>query len=812
MLLNYLKIILRNLRRQKGYAFINIAGLSLGVACCIIIFLYVQHELSYDKFHPDADRIYRVAVERNAPNDVTVSAQTPPPLAAALVNDLPSVEKATRIWRDRSGRTTLRYDSNQFYEERVFFADSNFFDIFPMQFIDGDPQTALSEPFAIVLTASMASKYFGTDNPIGKTITLREPSDRDLFQYHVTGVIQNPPANMHFKADFLASYMSQRWSRSQNWHGFAPYTYITIQPGATPKEVAANLPAMLDRYATPQTAEAFGLSEDSFEEADHSYRYFLQPVTDIHLGSHLSDEIEANGNATAVYLFGIIALFILLNACVNFINLATARSTKRAREVGMRKALGSSRWQIVRQFLVESLAYSSIAVVLAVITINFTLPVFYSLTGKELALPPFNEIWLWLSLIGLTVTVGLLAGSYPALFLSAFQPTSVLVGSPRLSNSRSILRNGLVMFQFAISIALMVGAIVVYSQLTFMIEKDLGFDKSRTLVIEGAEVLHPRGETFKDILRQQPGILSVSNAERTPGSPMETELFRLIDVANADLTPLQYTYTGFDFVETLGLTVIDGRSLSRDYASDSTAVLLNESAVRALNILDPVGKKLEWPDEGIYTIVGVVEDFHFQSLHTSIQPLALLGPDPRNQNRPNLLMTVRIDGRDLPTTLSLIQKTWEAFAPQNPYAYRFLDADFRRLHQADRLTSRLFGAFAGLAILIACMGLFGLAAYTAEQRTKEIGVRKTLGATAIQIITLLSKDFFKLVLLAFIIAAPLAYLAMNKWLSDFAYHIDVSWSLFVLVAIIVTTVTIITVSFQAIRASLANPVDALRYE
>ena len=809
MLNNYLKIALRNLKKHKAYTFINIFGLAFGMACCIAIALFVRDEVSYDRFFDDADRIYRVALDVSLQGREIRTAYSSRPLGPTLRTDFPDVDYATRLWYDPSGSMVVRYEDRRFPEEAVFFADSNFFDVFSIPFVQGDPQTALRDPFTIVLTASMARKYFGEENPMGRVLALREPSDRDIFEYTVTGVMADLPEQSHMAFDFLASYITQRQSRSQSWLGFGVYTYIKLREDAEAGAIEAKLPALFATYGGPQIQEAFDASLADFEAAGNHYRYVLQPLTDIHLYSNLEDELKPTGDARLVYLFVAIAVFVLLLACVNFVNLATARAARRTTEVGIRKTLGAQRFQLIGQFLAEAMLLSLLALVLAVTLVQLSAPLLSAVTGKTLTLTAADLLRYAPILLGLGLFAGLGAGVYPAFYLAAFQPLAVL--KHQGLGRRARLRDVLVVFQFGIATALLACTAIVYTQMQYLLDKRLGFSPEQVVVIEGTEVMRSR-EAFRQALRALPGVVRVTNASQVPGYHFEGSYFRMAGAPDGEVVPMDYTYASYDFVETLGLELVEGRSLSRDFATDSLAVLLNETAVQQLGLDDPIGQQLVWPGESTYTIVGVLKDFHITSLHQTINAVALLGPDPRNTNRPNLLAAARLRVDGLPETLATIETIWERFAPQEPFVYAFLDETFAQLYEAERRTSRLITLFAGLAILIACFGLFGLAAYMAEQRTKEIGIRKVFGATVSGIVVLLSKDFAKLVVVSIVLAAPLAYLTMQQWLETFAYRVAMSWWIFLLAGSLALVIAFLTVSYQAIRAALADPVKALRYE
>ena len=810
MLKNYFKISIRNLKKHTVYTVINVFGLALGMACCIAIGLFVRDEMRYDRFIDAADRIYRVALDVSFQGQPMQTAFTARPLGPTLKTDVPEVEQTTRLWHDPSGSMIVRYQDQRFAEDGVFFGDSTFFDVFALPFLQGDPQTALNEPFTIVLTASTARKYFGEADPMGQVLSLREPADRDVFEYTVTGVMADLPEHSHMAFDFLASYVTQRQSQWQSWLGFGVYTYVKLREDIDADAVQAKLPALFATYGGPQIRENFGIAPADFEAAGNYYRYFLQALPDIHLHSNLEDELKPTGDARLVYLFVAIAVFVLLLACVNFVNLATARAARRTMEVGIRKTLGAQRFQLVGQFLAESTLLSLLALLLAVTLVQLGLSLSGTVTGKTLTLTPADMLRWAPTLLGLGLLVGLSAGAYPAFYVAAFRPMAVL--KQHGLKRRTWLRDVLVVFQFGIATALIACTAIVYTQTQYMLNKRLGFAPEQVVVVEGTEIMGPQGEAFRQALRALPGVVRVTNAEQVPGRYFNGSRFRMADASDDESIAIEYTYASFDFVETLGLELVAGRSLSRAYATDSLAVLLNETAVQQLGLDAPVGQQLEWPGESTYTIVGVVKDFHITSLHREIGAVALLGPDPRNTNRPNLLAAARLQTDNLPQTLAAIEALWTRFAPQEPFVYTFLDETFAQLYEAEQRTSRLITLFAGLAILIACFGLFGLAAYMAEQRTKEIGIRKVFGATVSGIVLLLSKDFARLVVVAIVLGAPLAYLTMQRWLEGFAYRVDISWTIFLTAGLAALGVALVTVSYQAVRAALADPVESLRYE
>ncbi len=809
MIGNYFKIALRNLIRQKGYSFINIAGLAIGVACCILITLYVTDELGYDRHHEKAERVYRIILRGMLGTNEFNQTVTCAPLGETLVCEFPEVEVSTRF---RSyGFPVIRYQDKVFSEEKFFWADSSFFDVFTVPFILGNPKTALTQPNTVVLTRSTAKKYFGDENPLGKQMNAD-----NLRDYLVTGVVEDVPHNSHLHFDFLASLMSYAPTLDQTWINNNFCTYIVLRDGADPAKVQSMLPDLVSKYVGPQVQEALGVSFESLKETGNYYGYFLQPLTDIHLHSDLDFEIEPNGNATYVYIFSIIAGAILLIACINFMNLATARSASRAKEVGIRKTLGSERAQLIRQFLSESVFTSFLSIILALFIVELLLPMFNELAGKQLDIHYFDNPTTVPALLGLGLIVGLLAGSYPAFFLASFKPVAVLKGTGKVGPSRRspLLRSGLVIAQFTISIILFIGTFVVRDQLHFIQNKRLGFNKEQVIVVEKTDDLFGRIVPFMDELRQKPRVLQVSNSNNLPGQNFGSSVHRMADAGGEETHLIWNLRTDYDFAATYEIEMAAGRYFSRDWSTDSAAVVINETAARVLGTGDPVGKTLinvgPRPDlSQSHTIIGVARDFHFESLHQQIRPLAIKLFNRNNRGR---FVSVRIAAEDISNTVSTIENTWHKFAGNQAFEYIFFDQEFGKLYESEQRTGKILTVFSALAIFIACLGLLGLASFTTEQRTKEIGIRKVMGASIANVVLLLSKEFTKWVLLANIVAWPLAYLAMNNWLQNFAYRINIPVWVFPAAAATALLIALLTVSYQTLRAALSNPVEALRYE
>lgn len=802
MFKNYLKIAWRHLLKQRGYTFINMAGLSVGLACCWLILLYVRDDLSYDRFHERADRIYRVTIHgRMAGNEVT-AATSPVPMAATLVADYPEVITATRL-KPADSKVLVSYQERKFNEERGYFADSTFFEVFTFPLIEGNPNTALREPFSVVITEAMARKYFGDENPMGKILLF------DKHQgYQVTGIAKDIPQQSHFHFDFLSSFNSWDVSRSTAWTSNHLYTYLLLPPDYPAEKLAAKFPKLVGKYVGPQMEQDMGVTYDQFVAEGGVYEYALQPLSQIHLHSHLTGEIEPNSDAGYLTAFSLVAIFILLLACINFMNLATARSASRAKEVGLRKVVGSSRGQLVRQFLLESLCVSGLALLFAIVLVELLLPVFNDLSGKELV-SAFADNWRIAPILVATVIgVGLLAGSYPAFFLAAFRPVVVLKGGKSLgSRSHAPLRRILVVSQFVISIILMIGTLVVYKQLQFVRSRELGFDKEHVLLLHRAETLGTQVPAFESTLKQYPGIQSVTATYHLPGRDVWQNVYQIEGERKEEGYILANLNIGFDFIETLGMELVSGRSFSPNHSTDSSAFILNEAAVSKLGWQGPLGKILINPGGFKGAVIGVVKDFHFASLHQEIQPLVM------NLSREGVrFVAVRIRGDKTEAALDFVENAWQQYVPGQPMEYSFLDGDFARLYRADQNTGQILGAFSGVSIIIACLGLFGLASFSAEQRIKEIGVRKILGASVGKLVLLLTGEFTQLVLMALLVATVPAYFLMHRWLQNFAYRIDIGWWIFAFAGGLALLIALLTVSTQAIRAALANPVDSLRYE
>lgn len=814
MLKNYVMTALRNMRRHAGYVMLNVTGLGIGLTCCLLILLFVLSEYRYDRHYPAADRMYRVVQESRSPTNASAVAAAPTPMAATLLGTYPDVVDASRL----SGLApVVGYEDRHFNESRFFFADANFFGFFGVPLLSGDPRTALARPDAVVLTEATARKYFGEEDPVGKVVRVHvQPTYKVNFttrDFVVTGVAAPMPPNTHFHFDFLASFATLQGHNEQSWMGGLVHTYFTLRPGASAGALEAQFPQLAEAYVGPYLEERFGISYDEFVAAGRGRTFALQPVTDIHFGASLDMELEPVGDVRYVYLLAAVAVFILLLSCANFVNLSTARSFRRATEVGVRKVLGSQRGQLIRQFLTESFLTVLFALVLAIGAAVLVLPVFNGLTDTQLQA---GDLFGGAALVGaglLLVLVGLLAGSYPAFFLSSMRPVVVLKGRWGGGRKRLGLRNGLVVFQFVVSMVLLVATLVIYNQQQYMVNKKLGFDEEHVVVIEGARSLAQQSDAFLQALQGAPGIARVTGFYTAPGRSFDVFSFENPGAATTgEPVRMKTLITQHDFLETLGATLASGRGFLEDRAADAASIILNETAARSLGWDEPLGRQLRFQENPL-TVVGIVEDFHYESVHRPIEPLAILLPGalPEFNSAPSLILA-RLRPDDVAGTMAFLGAAWERFLPEQPFTYSFLDEDFEALYRSEKRAAALLGLCAALAFFIACLGLFSLAAFTVEQRTKEIGIRKVLGASTSSVVALVARAFLALVLGAFVLAAPVAYFAMTRWLEDFPYRIDLHAGVFMLVGALALLTALLAVGYQALKAARTDPVKSLRYE
>jgi putative ABC transport system permease protein len=797
MFRNYLKIALRHIRKHKVYAFINIIGLAVGMGCCLLISLFVRDELAFDRYHEKADRIFRLvdAFDEGTERD-SYYALSSAPFAPTLKREISQVEDAVRFLPGR--RPLVAYGERKAYEDRFYYADSSVFGIFTFPLIKGDPAKALVEPNTLVVSERIAAKYFGREDPYQKTLKV---NDRDFL---VTGVMADWPRRSHFTADILGSMATHEQNPANrapyfdNWVRHEFYTYLLLKDAGSADAVGAQLPGFIDKHAAASVKVVLGSKLASR----------LQPLTSIHLRSHLQLELTANGDIKYVTVFSIIAVFILLIACVNFMNLATARSAARLKEVGLRKVVGASRAQLVRQFLGESFLFTALALALAVLIVVIALPAFNGLAGKGFAPRDLANAATAGSLLAILLVVGFLSGSYPALFISAFQPASVLKKPGRTASGKSVLRKALVIGQFSISIGLIIATAVVLDQLDYLRNGKLGFDKDHVVVIPvRAGSVRTNIEAIKGDLKTNPAILAATLANGVPGGQLAGDSLDLLTDEGKKRVTVAMIYCDQDYVRTMGMEILEGRDFSRQMGTDAKeAFIVNEAAVRVLGLANPLDTRLEWNDMA-GKVVGVVRDFQYQSLRQEIQPLVFhIAPNYSS------VLAVRVRPDHIPDTLAYLERKWKDYDPAHPFEYRFMDETFDAVYRGEERLGRIFSLAAGLAIVIASLGLFGLALYTVEARTKEIGIRKVLGASLGKIAVLLTWEFALLVLLANAVAWPAAYLLMRRWLQNFAYRVDLGPAVFLFSAGAAFLIALLTIGYQTLKAARADPVKSIRYE
>lgn len=804
MLKNYLKVALRNLWKNKSFSAINIIGLATGLAVCLLIVLYVVDELSYDQYNVNADRIYRLDADIYFNNTQATFAVAPDPLGPTLVREYPEVEQMVRI--NYQGDILVKKDNQNVQDHHAAFADSTFFKVFTAPMIKGNPANALNDPSSIVIDETTAKKYFNSTDVIGKTLYI----DNSTY-CKITGVIKDMPRQSHFHFSFIRP----RGKENDSWLSNNAANYILVRPGVPQQKLQKDVDATVNKYIGKELEAQLHSSLTDLQSKGNHFIYHLMPLTAIHLHSDKQYEIEANGNITYVYIFSVIAIFILLIACVNFMNLSTARSANRAKEIGIRKVSGSLRKHLITQFLTESVLISFFSLILAILTAMLLLPLFNQLAGKDMSVFTLFSTWLFPVMIALVFVVGCVAGSYPAFYLSSFQPIDVLKGKTAKGFKNSWLRSSLVVFQFSISIILIIGTIVIYNQLDYIQSKKIGYNRDQVLVLHNAWYLDKQIITFRNELLNIPGVTNATISGDMPtGTNFDNEgWFR---DASFDATKA-VIFTDFhvdeNYIPTLGMEMEKGRNFSKDFPSDSTGIIINEAAVKVLGIRDPLREILYRPNfnDGsmspiAYHVVGVVKDFNFSSMHQAVGPLII----QLDENWGSIAL--RVNTQNISSIIKNVESKWKTMVPGQPFNYSFMDDDFNKVYTAEQQTGKLFITFAVFAIFIGCLGLFGLVTYAAEQRTKEIGVRKALGASVGGIVTMLSKDFAKLVLVASVIAFPVAWWAMHQWLQSFAYRITISWWVFIIAAASAIIIALITVSFQAIKAAVANPVKSLRTE
>ena len=813
MLSNILKITFRNFSREKALTLINVIGLTLGIAACLLISLYVIDEMSYDRFYPGANNIYRVRNEVLINGNGSGGITTPPILAGTIVAEIPEVVAATGIFN--AGFPVIEYGEHSFSEERYFWADSSFFDVFEVEFVFGQAEGALDRPNTVVFTESMVRKYFGEGiNPVGLAITYKSTGN----ETEITGVIKDPPDNTHFPFEFLCSLASYpQILTNTSWVNNFIYTYIRLAEGTDMETVQAKLPAFTAQHAGPGMT-VFGAADMAdFNAQGNIWEHHLQPLISIHLHSDYTGEFIPNGNAITVGMFIIVAIFILILACINYVNLSTARSLSRAKEIGVRKTLGASRRDLITQFLAESMVLTLVAVCLAAVLVAMILPNFNEFAAKQLTIGLNNPLLFGTALVGIAIIVGIAAGTYPALLLSSFNPIYALKGQANPGSNSIKLRNLLVVAQFTVGIGLVIGTLIVYSQLNYIQNKDLGFDRDDLLVIEKVDDLGGRTQLLKDKILKIVGVQSATSTFNLIGGAANNQTIQL--EGKDDLFLIWNFPVDHDFAETFKLDMAKGRYFRREFTTDSSSVVINETAFQQMGLETLEGSAIILNANNSefrrrLPIIGVVKDFHFETLREPIRPFAFFmwGLFGNNNNYMGRNLSVRLRTDDWPTMLSSIEKVWKEFAGIQTFEYQFFDDYFDDLYRTELRSSVVFASFAGLAIIIACLGLFGLASHTAERRTKEIGIRKVLGASESNLVMLLVRDIVYLIIISVVIACPIAYLVMSEWLTSFAYRTDIGAITFIASAIGALIIAIATVSYQAIKVAVANPINALKYE
>jgi putative ABC transport system permease protein len=791
MMKNHLKMAFRNMQRHKGFAFINIFGLSVGITCCLMISLFVRDELNFEKFHKNSSRIYRTIVDEYVDGKWEHNVGSPDLLGPVLEKEFPEVLSCVRLfnpnWIDK---WSVSFEKKYFYEDNLFFADPTIFKVFTFPLLRGDPETALKDTNAIVITETMAQKYFGKEDPIGKVLSID-----DTVDLKITGVAKNVPMNTHFRFDFLASFESMPYTWAlNNWRTLQFYTYVLLNMEYAQDELDDKLSPFLKKHFGQQT----------------NMKLHFQPIEDIHLHSRYYDQDMASNNSdiSHVFILSTIAVFILGIACINFMNLSTARSAQRAREVGVRKVIGAFRGQLIKQFLGESFLFSFIAAIVSVFLIGLFLPTFNTLSGKDITFNAQNILYIGGFLASVILISGFISGSYPSLFFSSFQPMKILKGSLSTGQKGVLFRRALVTLQFTISVCLIIGTFIVYGQINYCLNKNLGFDEEHVVVIPlRSRSVQAKYESYRNALLQNPSVVNVAGSSTVPGRSVgERGMFP----EGNKWYPRNSMFVDFDFIPTFGMEIKEGRNFSRDFPTDvDDAYIVNEAAVKNFGWKDPVGKKIIWAGDKNKKgfVIGVVKDFHYKSFHQKIEPLVL-------HMTPGIgsYASIRMKSENILNTMSFIKNKWQEFNPGHPFDYFFLDDQYGRLYRSEEKMGRVFRYFTFLALFISCLGLFGLSSYILEKRTKEIGIRKILGASVLGIIIMVSKEFSRWILLANVIAWPIAYFSMNLWLENFSYRIDISIWTFLLSTLIVVVLSLLTVSYQSTKTAMANPANSLRYE
>ncbi|HEX5152713.1 MAG TPA: ABC transporter permease [Parafilimonas sp.] len=804
MIKNYFKTAWRNLLRNKVFSFINIFGLSTGIACFMLIASFVYNELSYDKYPKEAKNIYRVHVSVTGNGDAAVYPNVDVAVGEGMKNAFPEILASTRI---TPVKDYVKYNDKQFKEQHLAFADSNFLQLFSIPLIEGSDKEALVQPNSIVISKALAKKYFGDNEALGKSLTI----GTQQAVYKVTGIIDKVPDDSHFHFDAFVSLSTFHMTNS-TWSNLGFYTYLLLNKNADPKKLEAKFPQLVAKYVVPEIQHDMGVSLAEAQKSANTFIFSLQPLTGIHLYSNTKYELEPNGDIQYVYIFSALALFILLLACVNFTNLSTARAVKRSREVGIRKVLGSLKKQLIFRFLSESVLLTFFAMLCAYVIIYFLLPYFNEVASKDTSFAFFLDYKWIIVMMAVALVSGILAGIYPAFFLSAFNTIKVLKGASSSGQGaqKKPLRSSLIVFQFFVSTTLIIATIIVYQQLHYMQDKKLGYDKDQVIFLPDARLLGGNQNTFEQQLLNDSRVVAATISRSVPGGDIMdgTEIYPRNETGNGTEIHTNIFHVDYDYLKTFGIQVVQGRNFSKDFPTDSAGVVINESAVRELgwNGLNPIGRSIVRSGQHEFKVIGVVSDFNYASVKQKIAPMMMM----LGGNYGGLV--IKIKTTDVKGFLSDLKKQWDAYNPSGPLEYNFLDEQFAALYASEQRTQHIFSAFAILAIIIASLGLFGLSAFVIEQRTKEIGIRKVLGASVQQLLLLVSKEFLLLVGIAFIISIPVTWWAMHAWLQDFAYRININVWVFAMAGLAVLMIALLTISFQAIKSSIANPVKSLRAE
>ena len=805
MLKNYVKIAFRNIFRHKGYTFINVFGLAMGIICCLLILVFVQDELSYDKYHQKADRIYRIVnagVIRGSQLEIPLVSG---PWGPAMVEEFPEVLKAVRL-KPPDSRWVIAHDEKKFPEKGLYFVDPSFLEVFDVEMVAGDPETALDAPYSMVLTEEMAQKYFGEENPMGKILI-----GDNWLNFNITGIMRKHPPTTHMDYDFLVNFETLNRATqpsndqllygdlSQNWQNFRIYTYLLLDEKADPDALEAKMHTFLEeRLGNPLRTAGVELNP------------YLQKLTDIHLRSNLEGELGPTGDESSIYIFSVVAFFILLIACINFMNLSTARSQNRAKEVGIRKVVGADKTQLIKQFLGESITFAFLASVIGGIVVLCLLGPFNAVAEKNISSSSLINGQTLLALIGLAFIVGFVSGGYPAFLLSSFHPAEVLRGKKHLGGSGGLLRKILVVVQFTISVFLIIGLSVIVNQMRYIKNRPLGFDQNNILAVPLSDpVTRSTYPSYKTAFLSNSQVISVSGASAIPGGLFGIGLLRPFGRPVEENLTVQVINVDYDFVETFGLKLYEGRDFSREFATDmNRALLLNEEAVEQFGFDSGLDIRLTPGGPNALPVIGSLKDYYFKSLHQKIEPFVMVLATEQAFN----WVFIKTTEENMPEVMSFAEREWHRINPGHPFEYTFVDRSIATMYHSEAKLSRLFSIFTAIAIYIACLGLFGLASFTVAQRTKEIGMRKVLGASVGGIIIILSKEYVKWVVLANIFAWPLAYYFMRKWLEQFAYHVDLNIFVFVASGTLALVIALLTVSIQTFKAAAADPVDSLRYE